>query len=373
MRPLIVYWNNIPSPYMVDRFNALADRGSLNFEAWFNDRIQADRSWSVEESDWRFRYKYLPKVQILGRSFHFPSMLLRVKPQFMVSLYAEPSYLFGWLLAKLRGVFTAFWVEVTFDRVITRRWWKERLKRLIFPRVDAVITVGSDGADFARKYGARGNSIFFAPHVIDVEHFSSKSADERKMRSSIRKEMGLKGVTFIYVGRLRNGKGLDNLIDAFEYVATNCGNEVSLLLVGDGAEEVRLRRHCAQRGLQNVIFSGFRQKCDLPKYYAAADVFVFPTWGDTYGLVVDEAMACFLPVISTNATGEIGDRIENGVNGYIVPPESSSALAEKMLELERDSQLRETMGRRSYEKIKDRTPEKWACDFERIVLSFVTN
>ncbi len=54
--PRVVYWNNIPSPYMVERFNAVADRGAFEFEAWFNDRIESDRSWNVDESSWRFRF-----------------------------------------------------------------------------------------------------------------------------------------------------------------------------------------------------------------------------------------------------------------------------------------------------------------------------
>ncbi|AER56169.1 hypothetical protein DSC_07590 [Pseudoxanthomonas spadix BD-a59] len=58
MRPFVVYWNNIPSPYMVERFNALADRNPFEFEAWFNDRIHSDRSWTVDEAAWRFRYRY---------------------------------------------------------------------------------------------------------------------------------------------------------------------------------------------------------------------------------------------------------------------------------------------------------------------------
>ncbi|EQD46609.1 Glycosyl transferase, group 1 domain protein, partial [mine drainage metagenome] len=85
------------------------------------------------------------------------------------------------------------------------------------------------------------------------------------------------------------------------------------------------------------------------------------------GLVVDEAMACGLPVISTSAAGEIRDRIEEGVNGYIVPPEDSAALVERMLTLAQDGALRARMGNISAEKIKGHTPEKWAGDFERIV------
>src|SRR3546814_19234035 len=77
---------------------------------------------------------------------------------------------------------------------------------------------------------------------------------------------------------------------------------------------------------------------------AMADVFVFPTLGDPYGLVVDEALACSLPVISTSEAGEINCRVESGVNGYIVPAQNSSILANRKLNLARDKELRKRMG-----------------------------
>ena len=103
------------------------------------------------------------------------------------------------------------------------------------------------------------------------------------------------------------------------------------------------------------------QTCALPIF------FIFPTLGDPYGLVVDEAMACSLPIISTSSAGEIHDRIEEGVNGYIVPPEDSTSLAERMIQMAKDLDLRKRMGQVSKDKIQGHTPEKWAGDFERIV------
>ncbi|AWN17520.1 Glycosyltransferase [Salinisphaera sp. LB1] len=193
------------------------------------------------------------------------------------------------------------------------------------------------------------------------------AAQAQPERKALRAELGLKGTTFVYVGRLWWGKGLNYLLDAFETVQRQSAEEVSLLLVGDGSEETALRRVCAERGILNVVFAGFQQKPELPRYYAVADIFVFPTLGDPYGLVVDEAMACGLPVISTSAAGEIRDRIEDGINGYIVPPEDSAALASSMLKLSRDPDARTRMGQMSSDKIQGHTPQQWAEDFERIV------
>ena len=209
--------------------------------------------------------------------------------------------------------------------------------------------------------------IFFATHTIDIPHFETACERGREERDALRRELGLEGTTFIYVGRLWWGKGINYLLEAFEAVQRQSAAPVSLLLVGDGPEEVTLRQACAERGIRNVVFAGFQQKPDLPRYYALADVFVFPTLGDPYGLVVDEAMACGLPVISTSAAGEIRDRVEEGVNGYIVPPEDSAALAGAMRTLAQDAALRERMGAVSAQKIQGHTPEQWAEDFERIV------
>ena len=352
---------------MVERFNAMADRGAFEFEAWFNDRIEPDRSWDVDESSWRFKYRYVPMFRIGKRVLHWPWLLLARRPDVLVSLYAEPVFIAGWLLAKLRGAETGFWVEVTFDRWIKRRVYKTWIRRWLFRRVDAIVTVGEDGRRFAERAGATAGKIFYAPHVIDVSHYANGTQLAHPGSEQLRAELNLHGTTFLYVGRLWWGKGLNYLLEAFETVQARSSDDISLLLVGDGPDEAMLRQHCLERGLRNVVFAGFKQKPELPRYYAACDVFVFPTLGDPYGLVVDEAMACGLPVISTSAAGEIRDRIEDGVNGYIVPPEDSAALAERMLALVQDVALRARMGNISAEKIKGHTPEKWAGDFELIV------
>ena len=364
----VVYWNNIPAPYMVERFNAVADRGNLDFEAWFNERLEPDRSWDVNEADWRFPYRYMPSLKIAGRRFRFPLPLLsRKPPDVLVSLYAEPCFLAGWAITRMRGIKIGFWCEVTMDSWVRRREWKNRIKRFVFPRVDATFGSGQEGRAFAMSFGTPPEHAFCLPHAIDVKYYSNGYEASLPNREGIRKRLGLKGVTFIYVGRLWWGKGINYLLDAFNELQNHIDQEVSLLLVGDGEDETELKDKCRMEGIQNVVFAGFKQKPDIPLYYAASDVFVFPTLGDPYGLVVDEAMACSLPVISTNAAGEIRDRIENGLNGFIVPAEDSKALFQAMKRLAGDHELRTKMGKVSAEKIKGHTLERWAEDFEKAV------
>ncbi|MDN5881380.1 MAG: glycosyltransferase [Nitrosospira sp.] len=367
MPPFVVYWNNIPSPYMVERFNALADHGDFEFEAWFNDRILSDRSWDVDEKKWRFQYRYIPSTRICGRKYHWPLPVLGRRPDLLVSLYAEPSFIVGWAIAKTLGVKTAFRVLKTFDTWVNRSRLKSLARRIMFSHVDAIETPGCDGKSFAVASGARPEKVHLATHTVDVEYFRDESDRFMANRLELRSQLGLNGTTFIYVGRFWRGKGIEYLLDAFKQVKDGSVTEVSLLLIGDGEDENRLKRRCMEREIQNVIFAGFKQKKDLPKYYAVSDVFVFPTLGDPYGLVVDEAMACSLPVISSSAAGEITGRVAEGVNGYLVPPGDSRSLAKGMLKLSHDANLREIMGARSYEKVKNHTPDQWARDFEKLV------
>lgn len=356
---------------MVERFNALADCDEIDFEVWFNDRIEAGRSWDVNESSWRFRYRYLPTTHIGRHRLHWPTPVLGRRPDVLVSLYAEPSFITGWLIAKLRRVKTCFRVLMTHDRWVARHPVKEMVKRFLFKRVDGIETPGNDGKRFAMRYGVPAERIYFATHTVDIEYYQSVNLAARAERGMLRQELGIMGTVFICVGRLWWGKGVNYLLEAFVQVQQSSSKEVSLLLMGDGPEEEELRRLCVKRGGRNVVFAGFHQKSELPRYYAAADVFVFPTLGDPYGLVVDEAMASFLPIISTSAAGEIGDRVEEGINGYIVPPEDSDMLADRMLRFVNNPELCEGMGKVSAEKIVGHTPEQWAEDFKSIVYSML--
>jgi glycosyltransferase involved in cell wall biosynthesis len=364
----VVYWNNIPAPYMVDRFNAVARRGNLEFEAWFSARSERDRSWDVDEPSWHFPYRYLPSVDRGMSALAFPTPLLRGRaPDVFVSLYAGAGFLAGSALARLRGARTAFWVEVTYDAWVQRRRWKEALKSRVLPRADGILTAGDDGRSFARRYGARDDRIHHVPHVIDFDGFSRGARLTPPERDLLRSELGVSGVTFAYVGRLWRGKGLTYLLDAFGELQQRNVGDVSLLLVGDGRDEDLLRAKTRANGLENVIFCGFQPGDVLPRLYAACDVFVFPTLGDPFGMVVLEAMACGLPVIATTASGEIADRVMEGVNGLLVPPANSTQLLDRMTLLARDADLRRRMGRASVKRVAGQAPELWAVAFEQAV------
>jgi glycosyltransferase involved in cell wall biosynthesis len=367
VKPRVVYWNNIPAPYMVERFNALAERKTFNFEAWFSARTKRGRSWRIDEREWQFPYRILPSINRGAYPLALPTpLLVEACPDLLVTLYASPAFLLGWAIARARGARTAFWVEVTYDAWVPRRASKEALKGAVLPRADAILTAGEDGRAFAQRYGAHGDRIFRVPHVIDTRRYAAGRHLSSATRSRVRTELGLKGVTFIYVGRLWLGKGLIFLLEAYEKLQERCAGPSTLLLVGDGVDEALIRER-AGVATGNIVFAGFRQAEELPVLYGAADAFVFPTLGDPFGLVVLEAMACGLPIIATSASGEIRERVDEGVNGFVVKPADVDELLDRMTILAVDTELRERMGKISHAKVSGQTPSLWAQAFEEAV------
>jgi glycosyltransferase involved in cell wall biosynthesis len=357
---------------MVDRFNAVADRGDVDFEVWFCKYSYGDYDWDLDESEWRFSYRYLKTLTLPGLTLHWPPPLWRIRPDLLITLYAQPVFLCGLALARFRGIKTALWVEVTFDSMVNRGRIKEFIKRHLFPAADAILTVADDGKEFAARYGARPRDIFYLPHVIDYYFYKSRSDALRIKREALRRKYNVEGVTFIFVGRIWEHKGIAFLLEAYQLVQRDSGTPITLLMVGDGPDMARFQQQTIELGLHNVIFTGFMQKQELPLYYTLADIFVFPSLGEPYGMVVDEAMACSLPIITTSAIGEIRNRVQQGENGYIVPPEDSPALAKRMAQLAHDDQLRKQMAEVSPEKIKKRTPDYWAQTFSDISNNIVS-
>lgn len=359
-KDLVVYWNTIPSPYVVDRLNALAEHGGLNFEVWFNERIESDRSWGVDESQWIFRYRYVPKIRIFGRSVHLPFHIFAERPSAIVMGFAKVGFIVGYMWARILRIPVGFHVEPIYEswgKIATFTQW---IRRRIFHGIVAVETHGDDGIHYARTMGARKAKIFAVPHTVNPLIYQSDERAQKTRAQQLREELRLEGVTFVYVGRFWWGKSLDTLLKAFCKVQKSSSDPVSLLLIGDGPEEMKLRRLVSDLGLRNVVFVDFVQQIDLPPYYRASHVFVFPTLGDPYGIAPDEAMTCGLPIISTTEAGEIYARVEDWATGFLVPPKDVDAMAEKMRIFVDDQQLIQKMGRAAKERVKDHTPAKWA-------------
>lgn len=159
----------------------------------------------------------------------------------------------------------------------------------------------------------------------------------------------------ISVGQFIHRKGFDVLLRAW----AECDKEYELYIIGaePTAEYIELKK---ELGLDNVHFEGFKTKEVLKEYYQAADLFVLPTREDIWGLVINEAMANGLPVITTDKCVAGLELIENGVNGYIVPVENSHDLARQINTVLSDDALRQSMSANSLARVRPYTIERMA-------------
>jgi glycosyltransferase involved in cell wall biosynthesis len=155
-------------------------------------------------------------------------------------------------------------------------------------------------------------------------------------------------------------KGASDLLEAYAQLDPEMRRQIGLVFVGDGAEFAKMREAAARIAPGTVQFPGFVHREELPEYYALADAFIFPTHSDTWGLVVNEALACSLPVIISKVAGCAEDLVQDGWNGFVLPPSDPAQLAMAMARLAGDSKLRLTMASNSKEKIAAYSPEAWA-------------
>ena len=159
----------------------------------------------------------------------------------------------------------------------------------------------------------------------------------------------------ITVGQFIPRKGFDVLLKAWK----DCPKDTALYIIGakPTREYLKIKEELA---LNNVFFVGFKAKKELKKYYMAADLFVLPTREDIWGLVINEAMANGLPVITTERCVAGLELVENDVNGYIVPVEDYKVLAEKISYILENDVIRERMAQNSLNKIRNWTIENMA-------------
>jgi glycosyltransferase involved in cell wall biosynthesis len=139
--------------------------------------------------------------------------------------------------------------------------------------------------------------------------------------------------------------------------------------VGDGPQSQMYQDYCRQYSLNTVVFSGFQHQNALVQYYAIADIFVFPTRTDPWGLVLNEAMAASLPIVCSSAAGAVDDLVEQDGNGFIFPVGDVTRLAEALQQLVDDDDLRKRMGKRSHQIILNYTPQIMAQGFREAIVA----
>jgi phosphatidylinositol alpha-mannosyltransferase len=218
------------------------------------------------------------------------------------------------------------------------RWYAygRRVLGRWFRNLDGKIAVSLSAMRLVGRYFPGYYNII--PNGVDVSHFSAPAKPLPQYCDG--------KLNILFVGRLEKRKGVANLLRAYTRVKHEMP-ETRLIIVGP---ETRLKqgyeRTVKEAGLEDVVFAGYAPYDDLPRYHRTADVFCAPATGnESQGIVLLEAMAAGKPIVASNIEGYAGV-LTHGVEGLLVLPKDSEGLAEALLQLLRDPELREAMGER---------------------------
>jgi glycosyltransferase involved in cell wall biosynthesis len=374
----LVILTEIISPYRIPVFNALARQKDIQLHVVFlADTDPTQREWMVYKSEIQFSYQVLPSWRrrywkrniLLNRGLI--SALEQIAPE--VILCGGYNYIASWQAmawARKRHVPFLAWMESTANDKRGRHALVEFLKRRFISNCSAFVVPGKSSTAYVRDFNVPLENIFVAPNAVDIDFFSRRAEQSRREAISHRQRFQLPNRFFLYVGRLVEEKGVFDLLAAYGNLAQELRSEIGMVFVGNGRAKSALTAQAARMGCAMVKFAGFVQKEELPCYYALAEACILPTYTDTWGLVVNEAMACGLPVIVTSAAGCAQDLVEENWNGLLVRSRRPDELAAALEMIANNPELRWSMGQRSRERIMQYSPQSCAGGIAEAALSF---
>jgi len=318
MRTLAVV-TNIPTPYRVPLFNALAD--ALPEEGWrlhvvFGSPGNARRRWDVSEQGFGFAHEFLGgwnlrlgTERIVNTYGGLGDALRRIRPGGIVCTGYSAGTVASSRYARKAGIPVAIW-SGTVPGPLEREWWRVLLRRWLVRKSDGFLAYGSAAREYLLSLGADPGRIHIAWNTVDTDRFSRLPLPRNPLPSE--------PLRLLTVGYLERRKRVDLAIEAVA-AALRRGAEVTLDVAGDGTERPALEALATGLGVAGQVrFLGNVAYDAMPALYEAAHGFLFPTSSDIWGLVLVEAMAAGKACVASVHAGATRDLVADGVTGYAV-------------------------------------------------------
>lgn len=260
--------------------------------------------------------------------------------------------------ARRKGIPFILWASLwSHPTTLVHRLSRRPLDR-IYRGADAVVTYGPHVSAYVKERRGSDDNVWLAPQAVDRDHFGRHVSPEE--RAEARARAGAANVDFLllFVGRLEREKGIETLIEAWQRADLD---DATLAFAGDGP----LRAAAGASALTSNALGPIAPR-DLPALYAAADALVLPsvrtaTFTEPWGLVVNEAMLQYNPVIASDAVGAAaGGLVRHNRTGLVVPERDASALSDAIKTLAGDLDLRQTLGAQAHDDVQAYTPQAWA-------------
>lgn len=253
--------------------------------------------------DWKTRHPSVAadQVETIHLPIELPARLLGFRPHVIISGEFGPRSLAALVVARLLCVPLVLWSEEIAETAAAITGLQRLLRRILLPRAAAFLVWGQPALKYLRSQGIAEARLFACAQAVDNEHWRRLAGAVD--RGAERSRAGVRGRVFLAVGRFVERKGFASLLSAWSRLPADQRRLNTLVLVGDGPERARLQGLAAGITGADIRFLGRREGSELAACYALADVFVFPSLVDVWGLVVNEAMASGLPVLGSCFAG----------------------------------------------------------------------
>jgi len=327
------------------------------FDKEFNTKIKWDMPlFGGYKHSFLRNYAFSKSTSFFGCiNFGVISKFLKNKPDVVL--------IFGWALFSNWIVMMMAFISKTplliygesplsheFSKSGFRSYVRKILLNFIFSRADKLLYIGSENKKFYKSLGIKDTKLVFVPYSVDNKSHLENARILKPKKQQIKQELGLSkdSVVVLFTGKLIEKKRPFDLLKAFEISQKSLtGKNTYLLFAGDGEQKQDLEKYTKSNNINNVIFLGFQNQTKLPKIYTVADLFVLPSGlGETWGLVVNEAMYYGLPIIVSNLVGCSSDLVTSN-NGRIFTYGDVNELSENIVDLVLDEKLREELGANS--------------------------
>ena len=263
--------------------------------------------------------------------------------------YGQIFYWYAWFIAILCDVPVILRGETNLLRLkhdmILRRWLKRVILGAFFSKCSAFLPIGKLNREYYEWFGIHSDKMFFCPYAVDNKYFMGQMKQYEGVRNEIRAASGIPKdkIAILFAGKFLPKKRPHDLIAAYKKMRNR--EKSVLIFVGDGALKADLVDIAKECGGGNITFLGFLNQTEITRAYLAVDVFVFPSGYEPFGLALNEAMCCRLPVVVSSEVSAGYDLVID--NGFMYPVGNINKLAEILDRLVEDDELRRKMGHKS--------------------------
>ena len=357
----ILYLTNIPSPYRVEFFNELTKYMDVTVAFELRNAKNRDEAWQRGEN-YKFKAVFMKPLITRTESAYCPEvfkLLTEFKNDIIVvGGYATPTGMAAILYLKANKIH--FYLNCDGGFISDDSLLKKKIKTFFIGSANYYLSTGVGADKYLVYYGAKKERIYHYSFSSLREEDIEVTAKIKEEKLKLRNLLGIcEEKMVVFVGSFIHRKGIDILLKACKDL-----EDTAVVLVG--GSDISAYTDIVSGKLKEHIYPvGFKNKEEIKKYYQAADLMVLPTREDIWGLVVNEAMAQGLPIVTTNRCLAGLSLVENDKNGYVVPVEDVNAVKDAIEKvIERDNVLK--FGKKSLEKIRNYTIERMAVEHKEI-------